>query len=300
MDATETTEVSLSQLTISSKIDYVTVFTQGKTKLPRFDGKFKWVRGANYRKLTIHDPSPLDLVKLVRDLGNPDIAEVEVATDFSPPRELTPSTRRDQLDRIMIHLFAKGLHPGVVHRELGFSFRGAFLGNRVHFHLRPYNRKLPPAHAQQLHGKRWDPLQVKCYRKGIDQKRHLPPEEHVSRVEVRLSAEGLTLHGLRQIRDLIGFRYRKVLMPYFRHVRSARLPRTKKPQQSLLTILKEKQHQFLLTDWERVGVGTVLPGGKHMGSTVRLLANRAVNDRIGQALYRLEGQMKNVRPLVLA
>lgn len=285
----------LSKLIFTAKIDFLTVHTPGKQGLPPLDGRPFWSRTENYRKLSVHDPSPADLVAIASTFDNPLLAELEVAVDIVPHRSVDSAARNLLIDALMVDLIAKGLTPAVVHGDLAFRFRGAFEGTRAQFRLLPFNRRLPSPQAQQLHGRRHDALQVKSYAKKVDQGRDLPSDAHVARVEVRISGDGLHLHNLVYTLDLAGFRYRKRLMPYFRHMKTVRRPRTLRSQTSLLAILQAKQHEFLLQHWQRVGVGTVLPGGRHADADVRLVRNTEVNDRIGQALLRLERRMKFVR-----
>lgn len=287
--------IDLSQLIFTAKIDYLTVHTHGKRDLPSLDGLPRWSRKENYRKLSIHDPSPADVACVADGLDNPRLAELEVAVDMAPSRHLAPETRSDLIARLMVDLVARGLAPATIHKDLAFGFRGAYEGAGDRFRLLPFNRRLPSARAQQLHGKRHDALQVKSYPKKTDQGRDLPFSDHVTRVEVRLSGDGLHQHGLVTVVDLIGFRYRKALMPYFRHVSTARRRDASATGSPLLQILQAKKHEFLLKAWEQVGVGSMLPGGRYGGADVRLVRNTAVNNRIGQALTRLERQMKSVR-----
>lgn len=287
--------IDLSQLIFTAKIDFLTVHTTCKEELPSLDGRPCWSRKENYRKLSVHDPSPADVACITLHFANPRLAELEVAVDIEP-RSVNPTARSAVIEALMVDQVAKGLAPAVVHKDLAFHFRGAFEGTRAQFRLRPFNRRLPSAQAQQLHGRRHDALQVKSYPKKVDQGRELPLSSHVARVEVRLSGDGLHQHGLVKVADLIGFPYRKALMPYFRHVRTARRPRTQGRDPSMLAILREKKHELLLQEWERVGVGTVLAGGRHAGADVRLLRDSPVNNRIGQALLRLERRMKFVLP----
>lgn len=287
--------LDLSNLTFSAKIDYITIHTTGKCALPELRGTARWSRKENHRKLSIHDPAQSDLAAIAGCFDNPRLAEIEVAVDIAPRGNLGVEERTAIIDALMIQLVAKGLNPGVVHEDLRFQFRGAFEGNSTCFRLYPFNKKLPAAKAQQLHGKRGDPLQVKSYPKGTDQGRQLPSAEHVARVEVRLSGDGLHHHGLTFVQDLLGFRYRKMLMPYFHHVRSARQRHRKvDPSRPLIPLMRAWKHRLLLNDLTEVGVGVVLRGGRHAGADVRLMRHTEVNNRIGQALLRLERRMKFV------
>ena len=156
--------------------------------------------------------------------------------------------------------------------------------------LRPFNRALPRATDQQLHGGRTDAAQVKAYFKTRDQGVLLAPHLQVARVEVRLGSEGLRGHKLVALTDMAGFGFRKRLMPYFRHViGSIRPVRPASKSVSMLTLLDGKNHEYDLEEFQRSGVGAFLAGGKRAGQKVRLLRDTSVNNRIGQALGRLEG-----------
>jgi hypothetical protein len=67
------------------------------------------------------------------------------------------------------------------------------------------------------------------------------------------------------------------------------------PRNRLLRdVLTPKQEKFYRDEWERVGVGAFLPGGKYGDHDVRLISFTKVNTRVGQALLRLEQRMKFV------
>lgn len=108
---------------------------------------------------------------------------------------------------------------------------------------------------QLLIGARHDQVQVKCYLKRSDQLIRLSDQDAVARVEVRLGKSELTTLGLVTLICVHGFQWRSMLSPYFRH----RVPQT-----------KDK------LDGER---------------SVRK-CEVALNNRIGQALTRLEHKFR--------
>lgn len=293
IDAGDAGTINLSDLIFSAKIDYLTIYTPGKCLLPRLDGKPRWARQENHRKLSLHDPSPGDVALLVQYLDNPRLAELEVAVDVSPDQELSKSVRESIVDALMVHLIAKGREPKVKDKDLEFRFRGVFEGTRSRYRLRPFNRVLPSPSGQQLHGKRGDHLQAKAYGKKIDQGQVLDGSQFVARAEVRMSGYGLQSHGLHRLQDLVGFRYRKELMPYFRHVKGVkRRGRAEALPGSLLAVLRNKQEQLWREEWQRVGVGAFLPGGCCQDRDTRFISDTDVNNRIGQGLLRLERRME--------
>jgi hypothetical protein len=287
--------ISLSDLVFTAKIDYLTVFTPGKLTLPRLDGKPKWSRKEHYRRLSIHDPSARDVAALVERLDNPRLAELEVAVDLQPAPRVSVDKRERVVEQLMVHLIAKSRAPKVTDKDLQFRFRGVYEGRRGGFRLHPFNRKLPLASGQQLHGKRGDPLQAKAYAKKTDMGRALDRSAFLARTEIRMSGYGLAHHGLDAVGDLAEFRFRKMLMPYFRFVKAAKRRAKGSPRNRLLRdVLTPKQEKFYRDEWERVGVGAFLPGGKYGDHDVRLISFTKVNTRVGQALLRLEQRMKFV------
>lgn len=287
--------IDLTWLKFGAKIDYVTVYTDGKCKLPKFDGNRFWARREHFRKLSIHDPSPRDIRLLSLHLGNPRLAELEVAVDIRPAKALSDDERGELIDTMMVQLIAKGLAPRGGKEDLLFGFRGAFQGVAGNFKLFGFNHKLPPSTAQQLHGKRHDPLQVKSYGKRTDQGKQLTASKYVARVEVRMSGYGLESHGLRHAEDLMTFRFRKELMPHFTMTRGAVMRKRPRPSSArrlrnwtMLQLLDSARNTFFERDWDRVGVGAFVGQGKNADLHVRLLRDRELNARIGQALLRLE------------
>lgn len=109
------------------------------------------------------------------------------------------------------------------------------------------------ADDQLLLGAREDQVQVKCYLKRRDQYHILPDQDAVARLEVRIAQEELKILGLSTLICIKGFPWRKKLMPYFRH----RTPSAK---------------------------------GNSEDGTFERRCEGEINDRIGQALTRMERQ----------
>ena len=110
---------------------------------------------------------------------------------------------------------------------------------------------------QMLLGARQDRVQVKCYLKQRDQNQPLKDIEAAARLEVRLAQEELKLLGVPTLICIQQFSWRKSLMPYFRHC----VPVSK----------------------DRSGDGAF-----------ERRCDTEINDRIGQALMRLERRFRGV------
>ena len=108
-----------------------------------------------------------------------------------------------------------------------------------------------------LLGARQDRVQVKCYLKQRDQNQPLKDIEAAARLEVRLAQEELKLLGVPTLICIQQFSWRKSLMPYFRHC----VPVSK----------------------DRSGDGAF-----------ERRCDTEINDRIGQALMRLERRFRGV------
>lgn len=281
----------LSCVLFSAKIDYVTIRTPGKVKLPALSGRPVWPSQHHGERLSVHDASAADIKALIGTLGAAALIELEIAIDVRPRKCISPEQRDSLVQAVMVDIFARGLEPsaGV---GMANQFRAFYRRLDAGHMVRPFNKGLPRATDQQLHGGRYDAVQVKGYLKRSDNKKALPPEKHCARLEVRLGSSGLLDHDLLTLTDLRGFQFRKKLMPYFRHVRGTqRLVRCKPGQsRAMLSLLAAKQNDIDQEHHAQVGVGAFLKGGKREGGRVRLLRDTPVNNRIGQALLRLERQ----------
>ena len=239
--------MTLKQLRLSAKIDYITIDNPvGRTvPLPPLDGKLKWSRRYHFRRLTVHDPSPRDISTLMSVLGcDIQILEMEVAVDFRPSEAQTDFKL---LGKVMVDVFGRRLCPSAT-ALLGVPRRAY----RPH-HKRVITLKNSPCMPddQLLIGTRHDQVQVKCYLKRSDQLTRLSDQDAVARVEVRLGKGELSTLGLVTLICVHGFQWRSMLSPYFRHC----VPQTK----------------------DRLGDKR----------SVRK-CEVAINNRIGQALTRLE------------
>ncbi|GEM_PF-2260731 len=286
-----TAPIDLAKLLFSAKIDYVKIRTEGKVELPVLIGTPRWSRKEHYKSLTIHDLARCDIAALGAVLGEATILELEVAIDLRPrpALRLSEDEHEELLRAVMVQLYAMGLNP-LERSGVAKNFRGAYhqfgpLGAVV-----PYNRRLPAATSQQLHGLRLEDSQVKAYLKGQDMRKPLPKEDWTARVEARLAGQSLAERDLTTLSDLLGFGYRKRLMPFLTHMRgTTRMTNCRgKLQGKWLEAIRAWQERHDGELWKQAGVGAFLEGGLGDGTRVRLLRDTKMNDRIGQALTRLE------------
>lgn len=279
------TASALSAYRFSAGIDYVKLKGLQKQALPALDGKAIWPQSAP-GKLTVHDATAADVVQLAKIFPGAFIDELEVRVDIRTAKPLTDELQRIALKAFKTEFVAKRLMPVFIDGT-NSGFRGAYdpsIKKTI-----PYNRRVPDPEAQLLMGHRNDGVQVKSYYKRIDQHKVLSVAKHCIRVEVRLGMTGLDQHDLLTIEDLIGFKFRKQLMPYFTHVSGSRFRKMRKSRRTpLLEVLHAKQAEFDQPHWERVGVGAFLPGGEREKPTLVFKRDIELNDRIGQALARLE------------
>ena len=282
---TTKTSPALSAYRFSAGIDYVKLKGLTKQSLPALDGKAIWSRRAP-GKLTVHDATAADVVKLARIFPGAFIDELEVRVDVRTAKRLTEELQRIALKAVKTEFVAKRLMPIFIDGT-NSGFRGAY--DPTFKKPIPYNRRVPDPEAQLLMGHRNDGVQVKSYYKRIDQHKHMSVAQHCIRVEVRLGMIGLDQHGLLTVEDLMGCKFRKQFMRYFTHVYGSRFRKTRKSCRApLIEVLHAKQEEFDQPHWERVGVGAFLPGGKREKTALVFKRDIELNNRIGQALARLE------------
>lgn len=279
----------LENLRFSAKIDYLSIDGLDRRTLPTLDGRPIWPASKGGDRLTIHDPSPTDLKLLQGMFPDDRISELEVAVDIRSGSRCDGPEQLDMLIRVKTDLVTKGLKPSFA-EGTSSGFRGAYKPLKNCYVLAPFNRRVPGSQEQLLYGHRGDGAQVKVYLKGLDQKRPLPTHEHCVRMEVRLGHLGLESHGLKRISDLVGFRFRQELMPYFQHVQGTkrRKKRTHSPESALLRILFQKLNDIDTCHWNTVGVGAFERGGRREHSGKKFERDTVMNQRIGQALLRLQ------------
>lgn len=288
--------VDLKMLNFNAKIDYITIHTSGKTKLPALAGKPIWPRRHHGERLTVHDATSADIDALVRRFGSALIYELEIAIDLRAGRHVPAADCENLLKTVMVDLFARGLEPSRG-QGLAKGFRAFYRRLEHGYMVRPFNKGLPRATDQQLHGGRHDAVQVKGYLKRRDQGVALQPQKQVARIEARLGSVGLLGLDLTTLTDLSNFRFRKSLMPYFTHTHGTKRVvrgRNGKPN-PLLDLMVAKQHEYDNEHWNRVGIGAFLNGGNREHRNIRFTRNTPVNNRIGQALTRLELQFRKTK-----
>lgn len=282
------TPVDFTGFSVSAKIDFVTIVTDGQCDLPALDGTPRWSRREHYRRLSIHDATPGDVRLLTHALSNPEILELEVAVDTRPLVVNTQAAHAAELNRAYYALVTS-LHP----------YDGLLMSRELMGVFNPYTRRLepcdmrPPRQAlQAIWGHRSHPAQVKLYVKGIDQGEALAWQEHLVRMEVRLSGDGLAAHGLRTLGDLLGFKYRKQLSPYFRTACGTRRRRLNIAHESdVIRVVRERlENKVDVETWRDIGA----PGFRELDGIV-MKRHIPANQRIGQALGRLEKRCAEAR-----
>ena len=280
----------LSALIFNAKIDYLSFTGVRREQMPPTTGRVKAPSRYHGARLTIHDPTPGDIERISSAWPDSRVVELEVAVDVRPKPRLDDEEHTRVLKLFKEEYVAKGLKPRFP-AGLNSGFRGAYRPTKYGYTLHPFNRRVPHASEQLLHGHRNDGLQVKVYLKGIDDKRHLPVQQHRARMEVRIGPAGLDAHNLVRVSDLSGFNYRKALMPYFAHVHGSRRRARRslaKNGTPMLSVLLACEHDIDRKYWESVGVGAFLAGGRRERNDLLFLRHTEMNNRIGQALHRLQ------------
>jgi len=278
-------DLDLTRFKFSAAIDYVSLRGIEKEALPQLDGKAQWPK-SHHGRLTIHDPTAGDIGAVSDAFPCCVIEELEVCVDVFTAQRL-PSGEQDQLlqsfktecvSKQLLPKFSSGMNSG---------FRGAY--DPVLDKTGGFNHRVPDAREQLLYGHRADPVQVKCYYKRTDRRRSLAVADHCIRIEVRIGPVGLGHHGLTKASDLIGFKFRKELMGYFNHTCGSRLPRIHEGRRStLLSLMYEWSDKQAHLHWSETGVGMHVQGGKRYQFGLLYKRNTKLNNRIGQALGRLE------------
>lgn len=280
----------LSDLVFSAKIDYLSLAGLKRKPLPTTVGRVYWPSTHHGARLTIHDPTADDIRRIAAVYPSGQLAELEVAVDVRPRARLSEAEHLSMLARFKAEYVAKGLKPRFT-EELNSGFRGTYRRHPTGYSLRPFNLRVPEAGEQMLHGHRNDGVQVKVYLKGIDNRHQLPFQQHRTRMEVRLGTLGLEAHQLMHISNLADFPFRKELMPYFQHVHGSRRRATSKRKQHnspMLDLLLRCGDDIDARYWDKVGVGAFLHGGRRASNDLLFYRHTAINDRIGQALHRLQ------------
>jgi hypothetical protein len=276
--------LNLKALIFTAKIDFATFHTGHQIELPSFDGIVRWSRKDHYKQFTLHDPSPRDIAEISRVIGPLSLTELEVAVDIAPDDTVAVGDRLRVLQGVMIDMFARRLDPRQGRLMLP-TFRAFY--RPAWGAIGPFNMRLPLSTDQQLRGHKTDAVQVKSYLKQRDQGKLLPQSAWVARVEVRMVTEALAAHSLNVVSDLNGFKYRKNLMPYFRHMAGVR-PLTNKLGTPMGAVLCLANDKFNKEYWDRNGAGDFLKGGRREQGEVHFHRHIPINNRLGQALHRLE------------
>lgn len=288
-----TKDALLAAVRLSAKIDYITLTTEHrltKCQLRAFAGKAIHPKSLLGAALTVHDPVREDIERATQLFPNSALTEVEIAIDFRFPAAACSAEHLANLAVLKTELLAKCLKPSLPSPSQG-GFRGTYTKLEVGYSLTPFNARVPGPSEQLLYGRRKHPAQTKVYLKRRDQGQELAPKDQCVRMEVRLSGTKLVDHNLFKPADLLGFRYRRELMQYLRHFQGTAMRRKRK---GALSPVIEQGHRSIERHhrdfWDRYGVGAFVEGGIASTTKARLVRFKAMNDRIGQALTRLERQ----------
>lgn len=278
------TPVDFTDFALSAKIDFVTFETPGRFDLPDLDGKANWPAHEHGTVLTLHDPSASDIAKLSARVSEANLIKLEVSVDAKPKSAGTDKESNAALERLYYQLVA-GLAPSGPAINKKRRFMAWFDPYRRK--LEPFNLRPPRVVTTVYWGHRDDPAQVKLYVKRTDRRKSLEWQQWVTRVEVTLAEAGLAKHGLRQLSDLVGFRYRKQLSPYFRLGTGVRRRRTrgerKIPVAAVLRAVREKGDK---KTWTKLGAPAFL---RETGFVLQ--RNKQANGKVGDALARLGKRM---------
>lgn len=298
------------RLKFAAKIDYVTVPVGRKPGVPPlFDGTAKLIK-PKFRDgmwmLTLHDPTRMDIVRMVETYDNPMVMELEVAVDLSPKDSLTTEDRSALLEETFKAVVGR-LRPEDA-TLWSYGSRGGV--NAVGSPVMPLERRQAHPGEQVIYGNRGSFMQAKLYLKTTDQGADLPPSEHVVRMEVRLR-RGACMDerlALDRLQDLLGYEYRATFTKHFRIILE---PALRNPGR-LSAEESRKREKKMLTAWATAGVAkfpadddqredttildlnmiqrrrrTQLPLGHY-----KLMRDQVANAKIGSALMNLQRRMR--------
>lgn len=284
-----TAEFDLTRFRLHASIDFVTIRTRGKCGLPALFGKAKWVVSENYKMLTIHDLRPADVAPLLGVFPDARILEIEVAVDLIPIREVTDPDVRRQLIEAAHRFIALHAQP-FDHPLMKGRSASTYIPRRRG--ICPFNYRKPAPDEQLLYALRYHPAQVKGYFKKKDNRQPVPEARQGMRLEVALRQEACESVGLTTLEDLIGFRFRRLLSPFFR---MADLPvctrkRTTRWENNMAEDWRDKERRREIARvWPQHGVQGIL-GHEKLPGHVRFTRMTEVNQRIGKSLNRLQDE----------
>ena len=303
--------VPISDLRVTAKIDFVTVSYGGlKIPLPDLSGTHHWIPSKGYGlrtwELTIHDPTSHDIQALKEVDADPLIMKLEVAVDLLPLPIFKGEARQQLLDKTFQAVAAR-FRPE--DKALwAYGMRGAVAGASQP--IMPLERKRAVTGHQLIYGHRSAGMQAKLYLKTRDQNLDLPNDEHLVRMELNMRRLACMddQFGLRNLSDLLGYRYRHQFTKHFRIIAHPEVRQLR----GLQEVDNVKRERAMLRAWKRAGVAkfaisTDLPADTSLSAIkalkvrqkaqqpfahYKLMRDKDANAKIGSALMNLERRMK--------
>jgi hypothetical protein len=244
--------LDLDRFTATAKLDFVRFwFDLHGSALELPVGRCRTVRAENDALwvVTIHDPQPGELARLVEEGEDPALHGLEVSIDFRP-KVAMPAAEHEAVLKELFSALAARFRPED-HLPTGVGFKAGFRSPRPE----PFHRRHPGADMTLVYGHRSTGANMKLYLKRQDQGRALPVEQWCVRLEASLAGHGLYLVGIGRMSSLFGYRYRATFARWFTvidHVQVRRNARWSRKRVAELADCLER-------GWRRAGVNALGP-----------------------------------------
>lgn len=283
-------DIELQELCFSAKIDFLSFSSTAEVSLPAIVGRVHRPSSPP-GAFTIHDAQPQDVLALASIAEIDRITTLEVAVDIRPcPYGKSAKSWMPVLRALAHDYVPRHLEPSYA-PYINTQYRAYDLGEK----RGPFNRKSVPPGATLCYGHKSHPVRVKSYLKLEDNKQPLPSHQYSVRVEVTLEQPVLDKVALVKPIDLLTFPLRRSLSPYFTFMSGVRRKAAGPKDISAIVnpkVLAARDQEV----WDGHGVGGFLPGGMGDVGKVRFIRHQDLNNRVGQALGRLEQQLtKQIR-----
>jgi hypothetical protein len=293
------------KLSVTAQIDYIrAAFLPNKVSLPIPEDRVKWNRDLQEHqwKLTIQDPTRLEIEAVIERLGDPHIDGLEVAVDFWPLHELRGPAAHDLLTDTFVALAGRFRpDPKLLH---GAGLKCAY--SAAHPKGKPFHDRLAVPGETLVYGHRNEGENAKLYLKTKDNNRQLPQEDHRVRLEVTLARFGAYERNLGRWSSVLKKNLRATFGPIFCIVDRPEVRRPSRTSPAARLALEKRMQSV----WDRAGVGGFDPGELPADASVwakeaaayrvpdlialnahRLRRHRAANRAIGNALYNLDRRL---------
>lgn len=296
-------DLDLDRFTATAKLDFVRFwFDLHGSELGLPAGRCNTVRAEHYAEwlVTLHDPRPGELARLVEEGEDPSLHGLELSIDFHPKVQV-PVTEREAALKELFRALAARFRPED-HLPTGVGFKTGFRG----LGPEPFHQRLPATDATLVYGHRSTGANMKLYLKRQDHGQVLPIEDWCVRLEASLGSYGLYLVGLDRMSSLFGFGYRATFARWFTVIDSVRVRRNARWSPKRVAELTSCLEQ----GWRRAGVNAIGPKGIvedalpdtrssiewREATTIppahyRLVPHRRAHELIGNALRQLERRM---------